>query len=241
MKKTNISSLSIVATALLGLSATSQASSILIDFGASAGVTTGNYNNVNGNGTTGASSISDVEDTYSLIDSTGASAGQVVVSSNTTANWGDAASGANYTGTKPVTLSGIAATATDDGLYMNNAGAIDPIVSLSFTGLAASQTYDILFYSARGNNGGVATNIGVTTGTGTGASISNSFNNDSDVGIFSATTTASGELTLTYTVGGSSSSAGALNFMSITAVPEPSSTALLGLGGLALILRRRRA
>lgn len=124
---------------------------------------------------------------------------------------------------------------------MNNAGATDPIVSLSFTGLAASQTYDILFYSARGNNGSVATNIGVTTGTGTGASISDSLNNDSEVGLFSATTTASGELTLTYTVGGNSNQVGALNFMSITAVPEPSSTALLGLSGLALILRRRRA
>jgi len=30
-------------------------------------------------------------------------------------------------------------------------------------------------------------------------------------------------------------------FLSVTAVPEPSSTALLGLGGLALMLRRKRS
>jgi hypothetical protein len=33
----------------------------------------------------------------------------------------------------------------------------------------------------------------------------------------------------------------ALNYFQVTAVPEPSSTALLGLGGLALMLRRKRS
>ncbi|MGJ8672890.1 PEP-CTERM sorting domain-containing protein [Rubritalea sp.] len=239
MKKIKHPILSSLTVALLASATTTQASSVLIDFGFAAGVTTGNYNNINGGGATGSGSISTVEGTYSLINTTGASAGQVVVSSGVTANWGDSGSGANYTGSKPLALSGIAATATDDGLFLNNNGGT-PTVTFAFTGLDASQAYTVLFYSARGNNGGPATDIGVSVGSGTGASISNSLNNDSEVGTFVATTTAAGELSLTYSSGGGNT-ATALNFMSITTVPEPSSTALLGLGGIAMILRRRRA
>ncbi len=39
---------------------------------------------------------------------------------------------------------------------------------------------------------------------------------------------------------GSSTNVQHINAIELTAVPEPSSTALLGLGGLALILRRRK-
>ncbi|MGB0775863.1 MAG: PEP-CTERM sorting domain-containing protein, partial [Akkermansiaceae bacterium] len=47
-----------------------------------------------------------------------------------------------------------------------------------------------------------------------------------------------------YTIGGRylelSDNTGGERTLSVIAVPEPSSTALLGLGGLALILRRRK-
>lgn len=62
MKKTIFPMLSAATIGLLSSTVSSQASSILIDFGASAGTSTGNYNNIDGNGVTGNSSISNVEE-----------------------------------------------------------------------------------------------------------------------------------------------------------------------------------
>jgi hypothetical protein len=214
---------------------------IYIDFGSSAGDATGNYNLISGDGVTGNSSISSVEGTYNLIDfETGEDVASVEVSSNATSGWGDSASAANWTGDKPSELSGIEAAATDDGLYLNNSVTPNPVVSLVFSGLEVSQEYLVLFYSARGNNGTVPTNIDVSVGTGSGATISSSFQNSTEVGSFVATTTADGFLTLDYTVTGSGTNAGALNFMSLTTIPEPSAYALLsGLLGLGCVMVRR--
>ncbi|MEJ6571422.1 MAG: PEP-CTERM sorting domain-containing protein [Akkermansiaceae bacterium] len=75
-----------------------------------------------------------------------------------------------------------------------------------------------LFNATYANNGGGFGTIGtIIAPTGFTATLDQSlFDGDDDAGF-------TGEITLT-----------------ITAVPEPSSTALLGLGGLALILRRRK-
>lgn len=57
---------------------------------------------------------------------------------------------------------------------------------------------------------------------------------------FDVTTDSSGNLDITYThAGGTWIGINGFDLVS-TAVPEPSSTALLGLGGIALLLRRRR-
>jgi hypothetical protein len=73
------------------------------------------------------------------------------------------------------------------------------------------------------------------------ATISSSFENSTEVGTFVATTTADGFLTLDYTVTGSGTNAGALNFMSLTTIPEPSAYALLsGLLGFGCVIVRRR-
>jgi hypothetical protein len=64
---------------------------------------------------------------------------------------------------------------------------------------------------------------------------------------FSATSTAGGIIEFDFsellndTDGGTSAAFNAMSITGITTIPEPSSTALLGLGGLALIVRRRRA
>jgi len=78
------------------------------------------------------------------------------------------------------------------------------------------------------DSGGAA----ITGGSGTwGGAIGefSDFNNDMRVGTSYQTSAAAGDLTLSQ-----------ITLTQVAAVPEPSSTALLGLGGLALILRRRK-
>jgi hypothetical protein len=48
------------------------------------------------------------------------------------------------------------------------------------------------------------------------------------------------KISVAETIGGANSTFHVFDNISVTSVPEPSSTALLGLGGLALILRRRK-
>jgi hypothetical protein len=78
------------------------------------------------------------------------------------------------------------------------------------------------------------TDTSAAIGTYGGAASGRAFRYDITV----ETTTASADLTLTF--GSVSGGAGQVYWAGYTATPEPSSTALLGLGGLALALRRKR-
>jgi hypothetical protein len=129
----------------------------------------------------------------------------------------------------------------NDWLY-GSAGPMD----FSISGLDANTEYEITWYSYD-NNGSVAPHtIKATVATDTtgdtlsftpGSSTAAPKANDdfAFTGTWISTTG-----TLNLTAGATSGTSSRVNGFEISAVPEPTTTALLGLGGLALILRRRK-
>jgi hypothetical protein len=118
-----------------------------------------------------------------------------------------------------------------DGIYSQSASGF---ATISFSDLDLSSVYNFSAIGGR-NSGGIDGNIEVTTGTGTGGTLLN----DGTILDFSVTSDASGVIVLKF-AGPDSGQNATFNALSITSVPEPSTTALLGLGGLALILRRHK-
>ena len=120
-----------------------------------------------------------------------------------------------------------------DGIYSNMTTGL---VTLTFSDLAASTVYDLSLIGGRatlGTDGSIA----ITTGTGSGGTLLND-GTQLDLSIISD---GSGVIAFTFVdTNNNFNNSTVLNAMSITAVPEPSSAALLGLGGISLILRRRK-
>ncbi len=145
------------------------------------------------------------------------------------ANWGGTAADAYYE------------LATDDIYFHNDADAAD--FSVTFGGLDDSLSYNLRSYTLIGNSGGTTYTYSVSDGGGT-QNYSGTNTSRWTAGTLEAAgtvfsdlqTDGSGNITVTY----SDPNALAMNAIVLEAVPEPSTTALLGLGGFALILRRRR-
>lgn len=129
------------------------------------------------------------------------------------------------------------ASAIGDGIYVND-GFGGSYATFSFTGLQSSTQYEFTVYGGRSNeffttDGLIQSADGTTQLASYGNRESASFN---------VTTDSSGALSFRFTEDESAkdtSSNATLVAMSFV-IPEPSSAALLGLGGLALILRRRK-
>lgn len=123
--------------------------------------------------------------------------------------------------------------AVTDGIYSNTSGGL---VTLTLSDLDANTKYNLSLIGGRRSGAGNDGVIGITTGTGSGGILRNS-GTQLDLSIFSDS---SGEIAFTFVdTNFTNINSTTLNAMSI-ALPEPSSTALLGLGGVALMLRRRR-
>ena len=116
-------------------------------------------------------------------------------------------------------------------------GAVNTTAVVTFAGLTANQEYDLNFWSY--DEGGHANHVATWSLT-CGDSISglgyNGDNANAQQTPYTLTGTADVDGALELTVSGS----WRLNGFEVVAVPEPSTFALVGLAGLAL-LRRRRA
>jgi len=123
--------------------------------------------------------------------------------------------------------------------YLDDGNDIGITINLNMASIAAG-SYTVTIFSASDNGGGGFNDITVN-------GVANAVTNEGNLGGLSnahATTVVtgvSGDLTITTPVRNGSTRSSVAGFtVEYTAVPEPSSAALLGMGGLALILRRRK-
>lgn len=126
---------------------------------------------------------------------------------------------------------------TDWLITVNNTN--NGLITLTFDGLFnGAATYDLLIGAGHSN-----TNPDTTwTADGKSATTVSTSGATAYVTLTGLTTDGSGNLVITAAGAGGRADISVVSALTltVTAVPEPSSTALLGLGGLALILRRRR-
>lgn len=223
----------------------------LLDFGQTGGTidtagggTTG-YNNIDAGSAANNKSV-----TQALNESDGSATGWTLnFLENGTGSAGSSGSGGwlpNDTATYvPSTVSTLhPASATRDNIFINEQAGSNASFVITFSGLDDSMIYDLEFFGSRVSTSTVEAIWDMTTGTGGNSAATFitlpqnltqvQWNGISPVGgniVFTAHTNGAT---------GSSQRPISLSAGSITQVPEPSSTALLGLGGLALILRRRK-
>lgn len=126
--------------------------------------------------------------------------------------------------------------------WMGDIGGGARSITLTFSGLDSNLSYNLEGVIG-GFSGNTATDGTAMTIGGTAlsfapdtASSDPRIVNFSGVTVDSGTSTTDGTLTITI----DDATVPVISALTITAVPEPSSTALLGLGGLALIMRRRK-
>lgn len=206
-----------------------QAAVMLIDFGDGNGVTTGNYNNV----------ITTDGTTIPLIDDSGSLTGFELANSDGALAGG----GANYAGSFPASVASQPASALQDSLFIRS-DTIAEFATITISGLSSLETYDLLIYGARGNNGLEAIFTAVDASGSSAGSISNVFNNAAETVSFDGLVPdGSGEIILQFASEVSGSSGAALNFMSITSnpVPEPGAATFLGFSAMMILGRRTRS
>ena len=213
----------------------------LIDFGRTDASAASPYNAVptvfGANATTGTIGLSDT--------SSNATGWSVVVTDTGSGNGGNAGGGADVN-SFPGGLLGFDTDALSNSIYGNQGAGTTPSMVLSFSGLDAGATYDLLLYGSRANAQGVDQRWSLTQGTG-GADVSHFSELNDSVYVDWAGVSPNGsgviEVTIDSPVGQGADNIGALalNFGSISeSVPEPSGVTLLGLSLGVLFLRRKR-
>ena len=200
-----------------------------IDLGTTSATTT-NWANFSATGTIGAGSVTDTSGT--AVDGVSIAFSQTFDNAPSAGN-----GGGRITWTASPALPAVPSSAFGDFVWASGSGATH---TLGLSGLDASLFYDIVVINQ--TIGSDSTNEEIVTITGASASSNTIVRTDANGGQYHSFTAVAPTLAGLITID-SSHGAGTnpvLNAVLITAVPEPSSTALLGLGGLALILRRRK-
>ena len=198
---------------------------IAIDFGATA-TGTANYN-VSGH------SVTTVADLVRLSDGAATGVGFTLAGSSQD----------NINNVASDTLGNTSDTTIyEDGTLANNrngASGNPTSLTLTFSGLDDTLAYDLIGGLARADT---QNSIGNWTSEWSADGQSASSNGFSSGAYVSLTGLSSSGGTLVVTVDGDTQYSGIsqLELTAVTPIPEPSSTALLGLGGLALIMRRRK-
>ncbi len=123
--------------------------------------------------------------------------------------------------------------------YIDVVGPEAITISQQVNGFTAGQQYTLSYDWGNRNHAPYDMTISMGDGSAShiGSGIATSSNNSFTFTASAATETLS--VAYNYTNGNSVTGFNSTNF-TVTAVPEPSSAALLGLGGLTLILRRRK-
>jgi hypothetical protein len=197
--------------------------SIFVDFGPTA--STGNENTI-------SSSLLSIADAIRFSD--GAATGVGIAVTKTGGNWTEA--GTTF-GTGLYALNTTDSSVYGDALGINNAGV--ETMSITFTGLSDSLTYDLTGgVSSSEATGKYATGWTIAGQAAPTYQVSDATAGNGYISFDGLTSSAN---TLTITLDRELKNHLAVSQLQLTAVPEPSSTALLGLGGLAFALRRRRA
>ena len=217
------------AVALLAATSASQAAVVNVDFnGHQAPQSTNDYTGVDANGPIAS------DNTWNYIDTTGTA-------------------GAYTAGGLTFTLgTGWLAYSAQGGAINNLSGDriyTTSTATMTISGLVDGGTYNLALLNALGSvtHASWDATIGMDTksvsaassapGTGNGAL---TFTDGVTHALFSDVVATGGSITFTADYTGASGGAAALAGLQIEAVPEPSTTALLGLGGFALIFRRRK-
>lgn len=131
--------------------------------------------------------------------------------------------------------SGQGVTGVDGDFYFDQSSA--GTFTQDISGFMIGETYRLDYKHGNHSNLGSLSNLSVTMG-----GVTNTHAIAGPAGLFDASLTfvAGGPTeTLSFTTA-AGPSLGELDAFTITAIPEPTSTALLGLGGLALLLRRKK-
>lgn len=176
-----------------------------------------------------------------LLDTTGAASGiSFDVDSLSDAGGYVGDNGSNFSGPFPASLSGIETTALES--MWTFARGID--ANFTFTGLDNSKAYNITFYGAHDQagssaNSSITFDLLVGTGSAPASEVYDTFNNTSDVLAYTGVSPNNGTIQFLLDNNNVGSAEGWLNFISIEVVPEPSSLALLALGGVFTLRRRR--
>lgn len=262
----------------LALSGTSFAATVLVDFGMN-GTTPGSstnqmtpgssptYNNLALATVSAAGTISIADNggspdvnSYTLLDTTGASTGWLIAFNKVNANGGVGTSGGggNYSGTvAPDALAAFPNTlTTQDGVFANNGATLRVTIS----GLSDALTYDLLAFTGRNtanantssmwslNTGTAATatfqNASGTTTANTGQGLNSTGTNGGYAVEWSSVAPVGGVIAFDIATAATQSSNNVtdLNALRVVSVPEPGSIALLGAAaGTFFLLRRRKS